>query len=313
MTDKEAIDEFVNHLSSVKGYSLNTILGYQKDIEDFLAFLINEKMARGLLMLRNARVCQNYVSYLSKQDLASTTIHRKLSALNTFYSFLVKEELIKDNFFEDVEAPKIPKRLPKIIKDSEIMMLFESCDLNNKLGFRNYCILGCLYGCGLRVSELCNMQIKDIDFNERVINIHGKGNKDRVVIMYEDLAESLKRYISTFRVDILYNSKDLDNRHVFLNKNGTTLTRVGVRKILEKLVKDCGEMFHISPHMLRHSFATALLNNGADMRSVQELLGHESLSTTQVYTHVSYEAIKKSYSIAHPRASKIIDEKNKKS
>ncbi len=313
MTDIEAIDEYVKYLSGIKGYSENTIVGYKKDIEDFLAFLKNEKMAAGLLKLRNSRVCQNYVSYLSKQGLASTSIHRKISALSSFYAFLVKEEIIKDNFFEDVETPKIPKRLPKIIKENEVMMMFEACDLNNKLGFRNYCILGCLYGCGLRVSELCNMQIKDIDFNERVINIRGKGNKDRVVIMYEELSIALKQYISTFRIELLYNSRDLENRHVFLNKNGTTLTRVGVRKILEKLVNDCGEMFHISPHVLRHSFATSLLNNGADMRSVQELLGHESLSTTQVYTHVSYEAVKKSYSIAHPRATKIDDNGNKKS
>ena len=235
-----------------------------------------------------------------------------MSALSSFYAFLVKEEIMKENFFEDLESPKIPKRLPKLIKENEVMMLFEICDLNNKLGYRNYCILGCLYGCGLRVSELCNMQIKDIDFNERVIKIHGKGSKDRVVIMYDDLASSLKHYISTFRLELLYNSKDTENRYVFLNKNGTQLSRVGVRKILEKLVLECGETFHISPHMLRHSFATALLNNGADMRSVQELLGHESLSTTQVYTHVSYDAIKSSYQIAHPRAMKIEEKKNNK-
>lgn len=312
MNDIDAIKEFISYLENIKGYSQNTIDSYKKDIEDFQDFLKSEKMAAGLLKIRNARVAQNYISYLSKNGLASTTIHRKMSALSSFYAFLVKEEIMKENFFEDLESPKIPKRLPKLIKENEVMMLFEICDLNNKLGYRNYCILGCLYGCGLRVSELCNMQIKDIDFNERVIKIHGKGSKDRVVIMYDDLASSLKHYISTFRLELLYNSKDTENRYVFLNKNGTQLSRVGVRKILEKLVLECGETFHISPHMLRHSFATALLNNGADMRSVQELLGHESLSTTQVYTHVSYDAIKSSYQIAHPRAMKIEEKKNNK-
>lgn len=305
MTDLDAIEEFIDHLGNIKGYSENTTASYKNDILEFLSFLKTEKMAAGLLQIRNERVCRNYMSYLSNQDLASSSIHRKLSALNSFYNFLVSEELVKANYFENVEAPKIPKRLPKVIKDSEIMMLFDICDKNNKLGYRNYCMLGCLYGCGLRVSELCNMQIKDIDFNERTIKISGKGNKERFVIMYDELASSLKHYISTFRIEILYNSKDENNRYVFLNKNGKVLTRVGVRKILDKLVADCGETFKISPHMLRHSFATSLLNNGADMRSVQELLGHESLSTTQIYTHVSFDKIKSSYQIAHPRANKL--------
>ena len=311
MNDKEAILDFIEHLANVKGYSENTIESYKNDLEEFSSFLATEKMARDMLHIRNERTAQNYVSYLSKRGLSSSSIHRKISSLSSFYGYLVKEELFKENYFLSLELPKEPKRLPKVIKEDEINMLFEVCDLNNKLGYRNYCILGCLYGCGLRVSELCGMQIKDIDFIERTIHIHGKGMKDRMVIMYEDLAVSLKHYISTFRLDLLYNSRQMDERTVFLNKNGTPLSRVGVRKILEHLVELCGETYNISPHMLRHSFATAMLNNGADMRSVQELLGHESLSTTQVYTHLSFEKIKESYKIAHPRAMRI-DKKNVK-
>ncbi len=305
MTNEEALEEFLNYLTNEKGYSENTIVSYRDDIIQFTDFIKSEKIARDLLSIRNSKTCQNYISYMSRHmNLKPTSIHRHLSSLSTFYDFLVKEELVKENFFKDLDTPKTPKRLPKIVREEEIKMLFEVCDLENKLGFRNYCILGCLYGCGLRVSELCNMQIKDIDFNERIIRIHGKGNKDRDVIMYEDLAEDLKHYLSTFRVELLYNSKDVNNRTVFLNKNGTNLSRIGVRKILDKLVSDCGETFHISPHMLRHSFASALLNNGADIRSVQELLGHESLSTTQIYTHVGIDQMKKSYYLAHPRANK---------
>lgn len=304
MTDDEAIDEFINYLIAIKGCSNNTIDGYKKDIYEFLDFLKSEKMAAGLLKLRNERVCRNYVSYMSNQNYASTSIHRHLSSLHSFYNYLVKEEILDVNYFDNVEAPKIPKRLPKIINNEEIKMLMDVCDMNDKLGYRNYCIIGCLYGCGLRVSELCNIQIKDIDFTENTISIHGKGNKDRIVIMYERLSEALKHYISTYRLDLLFLSKEEDNRYVFLNKNGTKLSRVGVRKILDKLVNDCGETFHISPHMLRHSFATAMLNNGCSMRDVQELLGHESLSTTQIYTHVSYETMRRAYDIAHPRATK---------
>lgn len=309
MTNDEAINEFINYLSNERGYSENTFISYKNDIEDFLSFIKTEKMARDLLHIMNSRICQNYISYMSREGLKSTSIHRHISSLSSFYDYLVKEEIVKENFFKDLDTPKIPKRLPKTIKENEIKMLFEICDLDNKLGYRNFCILGVLYGCGLRVSELCNMEIKDIDFNERLIRIHGKGNKDRDVIMYEELAQSLKHYISTFRVDLLYNSKDLNNRYVFLNKNGTKLTRVGVRKILDKMVSDCGETYHISPHMLRHSFATSLLDNGADIRSVQELLGHESLSTTQIYTEVSMDAKRKSYYLAHPRANKLNEKK----
>lgn len=309
MSDNELIEEFVNYLYSVKNYSVNTQQSYRNDLVEFLNFIKTEKMAAGLLKIRNERICKNYISYLSNQNLKSTSIHRKLSSLNSFYDYLVKQELIDVNYFKNVSSPKIPKRLPKMIKGEEIQMLFDICDLNNKLGYRNYCILGCLYGCGLRVSELCNMQIKDIDFIERVIKIHGKGSKERYVVMYEELSNMLKHYISTFRLDILYNGDNKEIRNVFLNKNGGKLSRVGVRKILDGLVKRCNETFHISPHMLRHSFATALLNNGADMRSVQELLGHESLSTTQIYTHVSFETIRSSYEIAHPRANKIKERK----
>ena len=309
MTNEEAINEFLVHLSSEKGYSDNTIVSYKNDILEFLDFLLSEDMAEDLFSIGSQRICQNYVSYMRRNGFKPTSIHRHISSLSSFYDYLVKEEVLKDNYFKDLDTPKTPKRLPKVIEDNEIKMLFEICDLDNKLGYRNYCILGCLYGCGLRVSELCNMEIKDIDFNERIIRIHGKGSKDRDVIMYNELAVSLKHYISTFRVELLYNSKDLNNRYVFLNKNGTKLTRVGVRKILDKLVSDCGETYHISPHMLRHSFATSLLNNGADIRSVQELLGHESLSTTQIYTHVGIDAMKKSYYIAHPRANKLPNEK----
>ena len=310
VTPDEAVQEFISYLVNEKGYSENTISNYLHDINDFSAFIKTEKMAKDILHI-SMRHPENYVSYMTNQKYKSTSIRRHISSLSSFYSFCVKNDLFKENYFKDLEKlPKIPKHLPKVINESEIVMLFDACDLENKLGYRNFCILGCLYGCGLRVSELCNMQIRDIDFSERIIRVRGgKGGKDRDVIMYEGLGEMLKHYISQFRPEILYNSKDTENRHVFLNKNGTTLTRVGVRKILEKLVKDAGETFHISPHMLRHSFATSLLNNGMDLRTVQELLGHESLSTTQIYTHVTIEKMREDYAKAHPRAQK--ESKNK--
>lgn len=301
MTDDEAILEYLNYLSAVKGYSDNTIESYKNDIIEFQAFLKTERMASSILRIRQM-IPTNYVSYLSRQDLKTSSIHRKVSSLTSLYNYLLSQSLVRENFFLNVEIPKMPKRIPKDIKNEEIMMLLEACDMNSKLGYRNYCLLSCLYACGIRVSELCNMQIKDIDFNERIIRIHGKGSKEREVFITPSLSNHLKHYISTFRVELLYNSKDLENRNVFLNKNGTSLTRVGVRKILEKMVENAGEHFHISPHMIRHCFATELLNNGFDIRSVQELLGHESLSTTQIYASVDYERMNKEYLLSHPRA-----------
>lgn len=303
MTNEESILKFVDYLENVKGYSRYTIQSYRKDIEDFLSFILSEQLAPDLFHFRTNRICKNYIAYLSSTNLASSSIHRKLSSLRSFYEFLMKEKAVSVNYFEEVSAPKIPKRLPKTIKESEIMMLFDVCDLTTALGYRNYCILEVLYGCGLRVSELCGLEVKDIDFADLSIVVHGKGSKDRIVLMYEEMADHLRHYISTFRLDLLYRSDQEENRHVFLNKNGTSLTPRGVRVILNGLIEKCGETFHLSPHMLRHSFATALLNHGADMRSVQELLGHENLSTTQIYTHVTFESVKKSYALAHPRAN----------
>ncbi len=304
INDEEALEGFIDYLTSIKNYSIYTIKSYTKDISDFKDFLISEKMAAGLLQLRNDRACKNYLSFLSYKDIESRSINRKLSSLRSFYNYLLKQKLVTANYFSEVNGPKIPKRLPKVVKENELDLLFKGIDTKTVLGYRNYLLLEILYGCGLRVSEVCNMQIKDIDFSNNSIMIHGKGSKDRIVLIYDSLAQKLKHYITYERTDLLSKSENVNNRTVFLNNNGGSLTTRGVRVILNKLINDIGETFKLSPHMIRHSFATALLNNGADLRSVQELLGHENLSTTQIYTHVSYEAMKKSYFESFPRANK---------
>lgn len=310
--DEDLIIEYLNNLEAIKGYSSNTLEAYKNDLYEFLAFIKNERMARSLLSI-NKMVSQNYADYLALESLSANSIHRKISSLSSFYEYLVKEELINENHFKELNLVKVPKRHPQVIKRNEILMLLDTCDLNDKFGYRNYCLLSILYTCGLRVSELCNLKIDDIDFSERTIKVHGKGKKDRIVIMHQDVADYLKHYIFTFRADFLYNSLDYDNPYVFINKNGTTLSRIGVRKILEKMVNDAGETFHISPHMLRHSFATTLLASGeVNLRQVQELLGHESLSTTQIYTHATPEIIRESYIKSHPRSTLAEKKKPKK-
>ncbi len=303
MTDEDLISDFINYLSTVKGYSGNTIKSYKEDVDDFYNWIKGEKMARDLTHIRS-RVASNYKVVLKKENYSTNTINRKISSLTSFYAYLVKEGYVEENYFDEVESLKKEKRLPHILKENELNYLFNSIDKSTSLGERNYLILEVLYGTGLRVSELCEMKISDISFSDSTIKINGKGNKDRFVIMFDNLKEDMKVYLNGSRLVLLKKSHDLENRTVFLNKNGTSLTPRGVRVILNDLIKKCGETYHITPHMLRHSFATSMLDHGADLRSVQELLGHESLSTTQIYTHVSVEQMKKEYMEAFPRAKK---------
>lgn len=303
MDYNSVINDFLDYLSVVKGYSENTIISYKNDILEFNNFVVSEKFARDLLTIRNDRVCKSYLTFLNN-NYKVNSVNRHLSSLKTFYDYLVKNDIVKNNFFSNIHSLKKNKRLPKIVKESEIQMMFNSCDLDTDLGFRNYLILELLYGLGLRVSELCKIKLNDIDFKRKEILIKGKGSKDRNLPLFDDLIEDLKHYITVVRLNLLLKSDDSENLILLLNVRGTSLTVRGVRVILDKIISDCEENFKVSPHMLRHSFATSLLNNGADLRSVQELLGHESLRTTQIYTHVSLEKIKQDYRISHPRAKK---------
>ncbi len=305
MTEEEAINKYLDYLLSVKNYSENTIKSYKEDILEFSIFVHKEKRAKDILTIRNVRVCNDFKSYLRHKDDKVSSIDRKISSLRSFYKYLVREEIVSDNYFDQVESLKKEKRLPKIVKEVELKYLFESIDTKDVLGFRNYLILECLYGLGLRVSELTNMKISDISFSDNTIKINNaKGSKDRIAYMFDDLAIDMKDYLKNKRIILLKKSNDIDNRYVFLNKNGTTLTPRGVRVILDNVISNAGETYHLTPHMLRHSFATSMLDHGADLRSVQELLGHENLSTTQIYTHVSIEKLKSEYKMAHPRAIK---------
>lgn len=304
MTEEEAINKFLDYLSSVKNYSENTIKSYKEDILEFSNFVHTEKRAQDIIHLRNIRVCNDFKSTLRHKNDKISSIDRKLSSLRSFYKYLLKEEIVSENYFDQVESFKKEKRLPHVVKEPELKNLFESIDTTTPLGFRNYLIVETLYGLGLRVSELCDMVISDIDFSTNTIKIRGKGSKERLAYMFDDLANDMKDYLKYKRIILIKKSNDIENRHVFLNKNGTSLTPRGVRVILNTLIENAGETYHLTPHMLRHSFATSMLDHGADLRSVQELLGHENLSTTQIYTHVSVEKLKDEYMFSHPRAHK---------
>lgn len=304
MKDEETIKSYLEYLANVLNYSNNTIIAYQNDITNFNKFVKEEKFAKDLLEIRNDRVIKAYISHLNNMGEAVNSVNRNIASLRGFYNYLLSEKIVDKNFFTDISSLKKPKRLPQIIREKEIVMLLDSCNKQTTLGFRDYLLIEFLYATGLRVSELCSLKTSDIDLINLEVKVRGKGNKDRIVLIYEELKEDIKHYLNLERITLLAKSNDENNRSLFLNNKGTSLTTRGVRVILDKVIKNCGETFHISPHMLRHSFATTLLNNGADLRSVQELLGHENLSTTQIYTHITYENLKKEYQIAHPRAKK---------
>lgn len=292
---------YQDYLLVEKNYSEETVKSYINDIKGFEKFLLDEELAEGLTDARRERLARNYISYLDNNEFHQKSIARKVSALKGFYAFLMDRELIDINIFQTIKTPKIPKRLPHIIDDEAIDYMFKSIDTNTALGYRNLLILDLLYSCGLRASELINLEIKDIYLNSGQLLIHGKGSKDRYVPLHDKLITEFKHYLSYTRVTLLAKGENTNEKALLINYKGGKLTVRGLREILVKIINDSGETFKIHPHMLRHAFATTLLNHGADLRVVQELLGHSHLKSTQVYTHVSKEIIKEKYKTTHPR------------
>ncbi len=240
-----------------------------------------------------------YLEYLYAKGLSRNSISRKLSAIRSFYNYLVREDIVEVNYFKDIANPKRARSLPKYARDNDLEVMFNSFDLSLELEQRNRLILELLYATGVRVSELVGIKLLDIDKNNNSIKILGKGRKERIVFFGSYARDILDLYLKDGRRKIL---KDHQSDYLFLNKNGNKLSARYVRVIINKVVSHCGIEYHISPHTLRHTFATDMLNAGADLMSVKELLGHSSLNTTSIYTHVSQDKLKDIYDMAHPRA-----------
>jgi len=298
MTNTEVLEQFRNYIESEKRYSENTSISYMDDIHNLINFLDNEQF--GDLLTVSPRIARFYTATLH-ENYSPKSIARKISSVRSFYNFIVREDLIEENPFSDIELPKREKRLPKFIYPEEIESLFTSIDTSTILGIRNYLILEFLYGTGVRVSELCNIKLNDIDYYQNLCLIHGKGSKDRLVPLHHRLINEISDYVITTRKDLL---KTKECKYLFLNHRGDNITPRGIRMVINSIMLNSGAALKISPHTLRHTFATHLLNNGADLRSIQELLGHEHLSSTQIYTKVSKEKLKDAYMNAHPRARK---------
>lgn len=288
---------FIEYLQIEKNCSQYTIDYYQEDLRDFFMFM-SEQAVENLsdVSYYDARL---YLTKLYNQQLARRSVARKISSLRSFYTFLLREKLVKENPFSLVKLPKAEQRLPNFFYEEEIRQLFEVCRSDTPLDQRNQALLELLYGTGIRVGECAQIHVRDIDLTLSTVLVRGKGHKERYVPFGSFATEALHMYIENGRKKLLQkNSHDV----LFVNFRGGPLTTRGIRLILNKMIEKTALNGKIHPHMLRHSFATHLLNNGADLRTVQELLGHANLSSTQVYTHVSNEHLRKTYMAHHPRA-----------
>ncbi len=282
------IDKFISYLNIEKNYSSYTITNYSLDLNEFMVFVDNKPVEQiQYLHLRK------FLAHLRARHLKSRSIARKLSSIRSFFRFLQKEGLIKENPAVLLVTPKLEKSLPKFLSEQEMAELIESPSFNNLSDKRDRAILETLYSSGLRVSELVGLNTGDVDFISSILRVRGKGKKERLVPVGQKALDALKLYLD---------ARKKETRAVFLNKNHTRLSSRSVRNIINKHILITSLRMKVSPHVLRHSFATHLLERGADLRSVQELLGHVNLSTTQIYTHVTTERLKSVYDRAHPRA-----------
>lgn len=291
------INEYIEYLDKIKNYSDKTSISYYNDLVEYNEFLGNNFIN---ILDIDYDVVTKYMKYLYERKINKNSISRKLSSIRGFYNYLVKEGIISNNYFKDVSNPKKELYLPKFLKNEEIDKIFSICSYDNKIDQRDSLIIELLYATGIRVSELVNIKISDIDFECRTIKILGKGSKERIVIYNNHTKEALDIYLN----DGYHEFNKLSSGYLILNKNGNKLSERYIRDIVNKLVRKAGLDIKISPHTVRHTFATDMLEGGSDLMTVKELLGHESLNTTSIYTHVTNEQIKKVYENAHPRAIK---------
>lgn len=289
--------EFYRYLEVERGYSKKTVEAYSGDFHDFQMFL-NDTGSPDYLAVdhRDVRI---YLAFLNDQNYSRNTISRKIASLRSFYQYLLREEAIEENPFTYVHLKKKTAKLPRFFYEQEMQALFDAVAGEEPLQQRNRSLLEVLYGSGLRVSECVNLKLGDIDWSAEVLLVLGKGNKERYAPFSRHAKDALQEYIANGRKALM---KKTDHDFVFVNNRGGPVTARGIAYILDQIIKRSSLDSQIHPHMLRHTFATHLLNNGADMRTVQELLGHVNLSSTQIYTHVTKESLQKNYRHFHPRA-----------
>jgi integrase/recombinase XerC len=301
---QEVFNKYIQYLEAERNASPYTVRNYKADLLDFFYFLRKKKKVDSLEKV-DRKVLRDYLSHLVEQGIVKASIARKLSAIRSFYRYLVREKIISANPIEMVSSPKLDKRLPSFLTLEEVEKLLNAPDLSTPQGQRDRALLELLYASGLRVSELVSLELGQINLDTNEIRVWGKGSKERVVLMGKPAAEALRHYLTHGRPKL---SGEKRSNAMFLNRYGQRIPERRVQKMLENYAKKAGIGKKVHPHMLRHTFATHLLDGGADLRVVQELLGHARLSSTQIYTHVTKGQARKVYLSAHPLAKKKDDE-----
>lgn len=281
------VHDFLNYLKYEKGFSDYTIKNYEIDLRNFYNFADKKPL--------DIELIRKYLRKLYEDKYSNRSISRKVSSLKSYFKYLESEGIIKDNFMRLISNPKVEKTLPNYLNYEDLEQLLAFPDRSNKYGLRDALILEMLYSSGIRVSELSNIKLNDINFKERKILILGKGNKERYVYYGSKCAELIDKYLKLDHGNSPY---------LLIGKRSDKLNEREIRKIVTETAKKAGISIHVTPHTLRHTYATHMLNDGADLKSVGDLLGHESLSTTQIYTHVSNERLRQVYLSTHPRAHK---------
>ena len=294
---KLAISKFINYLKTVRQYSSHTISNYSRDLNHFYLFYCEKKFD---ILSFNTDKAREYLFFLENQKYKRKSIARKISALRSFWKYLNYLNITSKNPFLLLTTPKIPKHLPNILSKEQMQDFLDTIPSNSPIEFRNKTICELLYSSGIRIAECVGINIEDIDFNENEILIRGKGSKERIIVFGNIAKDLLVRYLENSRSLLLKTNTNA----VFLNKNGTRISVRSLQRIIKSLVSKTELNTTLTPHIFRHSFATDLLNGGADLKMVQELLGHANLSTTQIYTHLTETYLKKVYKAAHPFGNK---------
>ena len=297
---KQDLEDFKSYITAEKNFSAHTAKAYASDILSSIVWLDDTSCEQ----VNFAKV-RDYIHFIQKFNYKKTTISRKIASLRTFYKYLYRERKIDSNPAMNLNNPKRPKSLPKFLTPDEVEQILNNIKIETPSGYRNRAILELLWATGLRVSELSGLNFGDLDLEQNEIKVFGKGSKERIILVTDRAKNYLKRYIQTARALVAkgfaVNEPD-ENSPVFINNTGYRLQTKTIRNVINDVVERIHLPKHVTPHVFRHSFATHLIENGADLRVVQELLGHASISNTQIYTHISSQHLKEVYDEAHPRA-----------
>lgn len=293
--------EFIKYLTNEKRYPETTISSYERDLDNYYGYIELKKIDYKNITKDEIR---DYLKYLDDLNYSKNTVSRILSTLRHFYTYLVTNKEVKINQFKLIRNPKKEKKLPNFLQGDELQKIFDTINIETPLGMRNRLIVELLYASGLRVSELTELKMNDIDISNKEIRVTGKGDKERIVYFGDYAKKYLELYLKEGRKELLSNKK---SDYLLINNLGDNLSTRGVQMVIDDIVKEASLKHNISPHALRHTFATDLLNNGADLKSVQELLGHSSLSTTQIYTHITNERLRSVYLQTFPRQQERVD------